>query len=177
MVLLHNLDKQVFSCFDTTGDAFFTMPSGFSIFSNAGETKTLNVISTVAGVDAGFSIQGTPPSWLNLSISGNVLTAIVSASDQLESRYYDVVLIQDGTGKTITKRVTQAASSYVLTIGAITSFSGEGGSQTVSVTSTFNGLPVSWVLDTVNSSPYVSITSGEGTSSATFATLHQKRKI
>ena len=112
-VQIFNLDNKVFSCFDSTGDAFYTMPTGFSVFSNAGDTKELSVISTVAGADVGFTISGTPPSWLTLSIVGKKLIAEADASNQMTSRYFDVVLIQDDTGKTLTRRVTQAASSFV----------------------------------------------------------------
>ena len=170
-VQIFNLNKEVFECFDTTGDAFFTTPAGFITFPSTGGTQQLEIISTIDGLPVGFTITGTPPSWINATISGNNISVVVSTTDNDISRYFDLVLTQDESGKTITRRITQAAATYVLTIGAMQSFPAVGGSQQVIITSTHNGAAVGWTFDAVNSSPFVTCTVGEGTALATFEVL------
>jgi len=167
-VQIFELNKEVFQCFDTTGDAFSTSPSGFTTFANSGGTQSLTVTSTISELPAGWTIHGTFPPWASVSKSGNQLNVVLISTDSDVSRSFDIVLVQDLSGRTITRRVTQAASAYVLSFGVSQNFPSGGGSQQIPVTSTLNGMIIGWTFDALNSSPYVKCTAGEGTSSPTF---------
>ena len=101
--------KPVFECFETSGNVFYTTPAGFSVFSSSGGSQSVNVSSTVESVTVPFTVTGTLPSWLSYSITGGTLTVTPANNATASSRSFTMVLTQSGSGKTISRVITQAA--------------------------------------------------------------------
>jgi hypothetical protein len=169
-VQIFNLNKEIFKCFDQSGDTFYTTPQGFALFSSKGGStnkQTLAIASTIGGNAASVSIQGTPPTWVHASITESGLEVYLDENSDESSRNYQITLSQTG-GKTLAKIIQQAAASYVLTIGSIPTQPASGGNVTVPVTSTLNGTAVGWTFNSAGSTSGITIVSGEGTASPVF---------
>jgi hypothetical protein len=170
-VQVFNLNRDVFRCFDSIGDAFYTTPGGFSLFANKGgqaNRQTLAIDSTAGGSDASVSIQETPPSWVHASITAAGLEAYVDENTVESSRDCQLTILQAISGKTMVKSIRQAAAEYVLTCGAVSTQPAAGGNVTIPVTSTCNGTTVEWTYNSAASSQGITLVSGEGAANPVF---------
>lgn len=111
-------------------------------FSEKGGDKSLQVIA-----DSGWSIRKHPDSWVKLTKEGNTIKMKVgqTPSESLRSTVFDVTSL----GRVLTVTVTQDAAS-VLKVGNMSQrFGAQGGSRTITVTSTYDWqidqVPHSWI--------------------------------
>ena len=75
--------------------------------SASGETRTVNVTSTLNGSSVGFTISGSA-SWLNVSYGSSYVTLTASSNSSTNSRRVTLSLTQSGSGHTLSLTVIQS---------------------------------------------------------------------